>query len=74
MSYRFPINSYSPNFFPTSSVVLHIPPPASSEGGRLGFGDSLPSFLRHQSFFTRCGPAKLYRPPDGGVESKESFF
>eukprot|EP00435_Cladocopium_sp_Y103_P046338 s1570_g13.t1 len=30
--------------------------------GRLGFGDSLPSFLRHQSFFTRCGPAKLYRP------------
>jgi len=30
--------------------------------GRLGFGDALPSFLRHQSFFTRCGPAKLYRP------------
>ena len=30
--------------------------------GRLGFGDTLPAFLRHQSFFVRCGPAKLYRP------------
>ncbi|CAK8988621.1 Probable protein phosphatase 2C 22 (AtPP2C22) [Durusdinium trenchii] len=30
--------------------------------GRLGFGDALPAFLRHQSFFLRCGSAKLYRP------------
>ena len=35
--------------------------PSTERGGRLGFGDALPSFLRHQSFFTRCGPAKLYR-------------
>ena len=34
---------------------------STETGGRLGFGDALPSFLRHQSFFTRCGPAKLYR-------------
>ncbi|CAJ1377629.1 unnamed protein product [Effrenium voratum] len=29
---------------------------------RMGWGDSLPAFLRHQSFYVRCGPAKLYRP------------
>ncbi|CAE7621442.1 susA, partial [Symbiodinium sp. CCMP2456] len=29
---------------------------------RLGWGDSLPAFLRHQSFFVRCGSSLLYRP------------
>ncbi|CAE7037990.1 mok13 [Symbiodinium natans] len=33
---------------------------------RLGWGDSLPVFLRHQSFFVRCGSSLLYRP--GGYD------
>eukprot|EP00930_Biecheleria_cincta_P048555 TRINITY_DN3383_c0_g1_i4.p1 TRINITY_DN3383_c0_g1~~TRINITY_DN3383_c0_g1_i4.p1 ORF type:complete len:3154 (-),score=464.15 TRINITY_DN3383_c0_g1_i4:294-9755(-) len=30
--------------------------------GKLNWGDAVPSYLRHQSFFMRCGPKELYRP------------
>eukprot|EP00931_Biecheleriopsis_adriatica_P028266 TRINITY_DN1687_c0_g2_i5.p1 TRINITY_DN1687_c0_g2~~TRINITY_DN1687_c0_g2_i5.p1 ORF type:complete len:3114 (-),score=646.00 TRINITY_DN1687_c0_g2_i5:69-8834(-) len=33
---------------------------------KLAWGDTLPAYLRHQSFFMRCGPSKLYRP--GGMD------
>jgi len=41
-------------------------PMEESVRGRLGWGDSLPAFLRHQSFFVRCGSSQLYRP--GGLD------
>ena len=31
----------------------------------VNFEQGLPHFLRHESFFARCGPQRMYRP--GGV-------
>ncbi|CAE8624625.1 unnamed protein product [Polarella glacialis] len=35
---------------------------SATRQGELDFGESIPTHLSHQEFFTRCGPRDMYRP------------